>query len=357
MRSSSNVRCVYATLCNVYIAFLVDVSMGETEFVEKHTTNNNLNNAVLISKRSCIRERYYAAQNVNDCRALVDKALQGNKISSSNFKHKAIDTLSVTDYPTGCIVNFDREKIFFNKRTSTRTDCSNVKTCLCWHSEPTCALNLTYIATEINNATGNSTKQITPYDDDERCHCCSRETEEADLRCLSKAFCLSSSQWSIFATVLWIILQVFCCCFLPITLIIIYCNRRKGRRVYVNRNNGYGNNNTRNIEMQTLGYQNNSNNRANRTGNNYRVQTAQVVNISNYQNQPHVIQAVPIDTANSVQRRVYQGRPGMNNHNATIINNNSNNVLPPMQTIHYSPTSQYVMQNQQQQSAGQNVRN
>ena len=94
------------------------------------------------------------------------------------------------------------------------------------------------------------------YDDDERCHCCSRETEEADLRCLSKAFCLSSSQWSIFATVLWIILQVFCCCFLPITLIIMYCSRRKGRRVYVNRNNGYGNNNTRNIEMQTLGYQN-----------------------------------------------------------------------------------------------------
>ena len=83
MRCSSNVRCVHAILFNVYIAFLVDVSMGETKFVEKYTTNNNLNDAVLIAKRSCIRERYYAAQNVNDCRVLVDKALHGNKISSS----------------------------------------------------------------------------------------------------------------------------------------------------------------------------------------------------------------------------------------------------------------------------------
>ena len=111
MRCSSNVR--YAILCNICLACLVHLSTGEEKIVKKHTTNNNLNNVVVLSLQSCLNEGYYAAYNVNDCRVLLDKALQDNKISSSSgkFEQTQIDTLLTLDYPFGCVVNFDKEKI------------------------------------------------------------------------------------------------------------------------------------------------------------------------------------------------------------------------------------------------------
>ena len=361
-----NIIIIIFYCCNVLVLSTSSTNNDDEEenISIKQTTNNNINAIVLAEHTSCRRQRYYVAENVNDCRVLLDKALEQNKIESNIFNNQPIDTLSATDYPIGCIVDYQKKKIFFNKRSSSRTACSSRKTCLCWRDEPTCALNITYFnnkSTIMNDTVSHHTKQIFTSDKDERCYCCSRPTEEADLICERKAVCESNVGWSIFASILWIIIQIFCCCFLPVTLIIVYCNRRKnvneGRRVYVTReyrNNSNNNNNS--TEMQTIRY--NNANRRNRNGRNYRIETAQVIEMSNLPNNHHVIQAIPIGRPNRRQQQsnnivmLPNGNNNNNNNNNSMnnaiitpnnnINNNINNALPP--AIHIQP-----VQNQQQQ--------
>ena len=66
------------------------------------TTNINSNNAIVLEKESCVREGYHPAENLNECRMLVKKALEDGSIDPS-FEDSPIDTLSVQDYPSGCV--------------------------------------------------------------------------------------------------------------------------------------------------------------------------------------------------------------------------------------------------------------
>ena len=69
----------------------------QNEYETVPTTNINSNNAIVLREESCVRERYHPAENVNECRMLVKKALEDGSIDKS-FEDSPIDTLSVEDY-------------------------------------------------------------------------------------------------------------------------------------------------------------------------------------------------------------------------------------------------------------------
>ena len=295
------------------------------------TTNINSNNAIVLEKESCVREGYHPAENLNECRMLVKKALEDGSIDPS-FEDSPIDTLSVQDYPSGCVFRRSNKYLYFNRISSSRTDCSAEKTCLCWQKQHSCALNVTLsnanttYAGNQGNATG--TNQIVPADKDPRCYCCQRISEEAELTCLSQAACQSAETWGILVTILWVTLQIGCCCFLPISLLIIVYHRRKRSKkrssVYSTRDR-----NTSIVQMQTISYPNYQRPGRPRQSNNYALQTAQIVSSPNHGNQ-QVVRAIPIG-ANTARVNSRQQRQT----NTTTTDFVSTSALPP--PIHVQP--------------------
>ena len=303
----------------------------QNEYETVPTTNINSNNAIVLREESCVRERYHPAENVNECRMLVKKALEDGSIDKS-FEDSPIDTLSVEDYPSGCVFRRSNKYLYFNRRSSSRTDCSAEKSCLCWKKQPSCALNITLSNANITNS-GNQRNvtgaiQIFPADKDPRCYCCQRVSEEAELTCLSKTACQSTETWGILVSILWVTLQIGCCCFLPISLLIMVYYRRKRLK---NRRSVYstGDRNNSTVQMRTISLQNYQHPGRPRQNSNYALQTAQVVSSPSYGGQ-QVVRAIPIG-ANTARVNSRQQRQT----NTTTTDFVSTSALPP--PIHVQP--------------------
>ena len=56
------------------------------------TTNINSNNAIVLEKESCVREGYHPAENLNECRMLVKKALEDGSIDPSLYDIKYLSS-------------------------------------------------------------------------------------------------------------------------------------------------------------------------------------------------------------------------------------------------------------------------